>query len=103
FDIHFVNENIYSGFDFNEEHKKQLHQFVIGAQGIAIQNQIEQNKLDKANSRQNQTALELQLIQQVGNNLTSELITSFLAIPTTEANGIDQAITAAELRLTNAN
>lgn len=103
FDIHFVNENVYSGFDFNEEHKKQLHQFVIGAQGIAIQNQIEQNKLDKANSRQNQTALELQLIQQVGNNLTSELITSFLAIPSTEANGIDQAITAAELRLTNAN
>ena len=103
FDIHFVNENIYSGFDFNEEHKKQLHQFVIGAQGIAIQNQIEQNKLDKANSRQNQTALKLQLIQQVGNNLTSELIPGFLTIPPAEANGIDQAITAAELRLTNAN
>jgi wobble nucleotide-excising tRNase len=25
FDIHFVNENIYSGFEFNDEHKKQLH------------------------------------------------------------------------------
>src|SRR4030095_7396986 len=47
FDIHFVNDNIYSGFDFNDEHKKQLHQFVIGAQGIAIQNQIEQNKAAK--------------------------------------------------------
>ena len=45
FDIHFVDENIYSGFDFNEEHKKQLHQFVIGAQGVAIQQQIEQNKV----------------------------------------------------------
>jgi len=31
FDINFVNNNIYSGFDFNEDHKKQLHQFVIGA------------------------------------------------------------------------
>lgn len=102
FDIHFVNENIYSGFDFNEEHKKQLHQFVIGAQGVAIQNQIEQNKLDKANSRQNQTTLESQLIQQVGNNITSELITSFLSIPSTDFNGIDPAITAAELKLTNA-
>jgi wobble nucleotide-excising tRNase len=30
FDIHFVNENIYSGFEFNDEHKKHLHQFVIG-------------------------------------------------------------------------
>ncbi|WP_298324508.1 AAA family ATPase [uncultured Dokdonia sp.] len=103
FDIHFVNENIYSGFDFNEEHKKQLHQFVIGAQGIAIQNQIEQNKLDKATSRQNKSTLESQLIQQVGNKLTTELITSFLSIPPANANGIDQAITAAELKLTNAN
>lgn len=102
FDIHFVNENIYSGFDFNEEHKKQLHQFVIGAQGIAIQSQIEQNKLDKANSKQNQTTLESQLIQQVGNNITSQLITSFLSIPSTDFNGIDPAITAAELKLTNA-
>jgi len=103
FDIHFVNENIHSGFDFNDEHKKQLHQFVIGAQGIAIQNQIEQNKTDKATSRQNQTAIELQLIQQVGNNLTTDLITSFLAIPATQANGIDQLITIAEAALSSAN
>ncbi|MEO8405487.1 MAG: AAA family ATPase, partial [Chitinophagaceae bacterium] len=103
FDIHFVNENIYSGFDFNDEHKKQLHQFVIGAQGIAIQNQIEQNKTDKATSRQNQTAIELQLIQQVGNNLTADLITSFLAIPATQATGIDQLITTAEATLASAN
>lgn len=103
FDIHFVNENIYSGFDFNEEHKKQLHQFVIGAQGIAIQNQIEQNKIDKVNSRQNQTTIESQLIQQVGNNLTSGLINSFISIPSTEAIGIDQAITVAESNLVNAN
>ncbi len=103
FDIHFVNENIYSGFDFNDEHKKQLHQFVIGSQGIAIQNQIEQNKLDKVNSRQNQTTLESQLIQQVGNNLNSELITNFLSLSSTDVNGIDPLITAAELKLTNAS
>lgn len=103
FDIHFVNENIYSGFDFNDEHKTQLHQFVIGAQGIAIQNQIEQNKTDKAALRQNQTAIELRLIQQVGNNLTTDLITSFLAIPATQANGIDQLITIAEAALASAN
>ncbi|MBU4123824.1 AAA family ATPase, partial [bacterium] len=72
FDIHFVDENIYSGFDFNEEHKKQLHQFVIGDQGIAIQHQIEQNKTAKTASRLTQTNIEQQLIQQVGNNLTSD-------------------------------
>jgi wobble nucleotide-excising tRNase len=103
FDIHFVNENIYSGFDFNDEHKKQLHQFVIGAQGIAIQTQIEQNKIDKATSRQNQASIELHLIQQVGNNLTTDLIPSFLAIPVAQANGIDQLITAAEAALASAN
>lgn len=103
FDIHFINENIYSGFDFNDEHKKQLHQFVIGAQGIAIQNQIEQNKIDKATSRQNQTAIELQLTQQVGNNLTTNLITSFLTIPATQASGIDLLIPIAEAALASAN
>lgn len=88
FDIHFVNENVYSGFDFNDEHKKQLHQFVIGAVGIAIQQQIEQNKIAKTASRQTQTAIEAQLIQQVGNNLAADLITPFLAIPAAQANNI---------------
>jgi wobble nucleotide-excising tRNase len=103
FDIHFVNDNIYSGFDFNDEHKKQLHQFVIGAQGIAIQNQIEQNKAAKVLSKQTITNIEQQLFQQVGNNLTTDLITSFLAIPATQANGIDQQITTAEAALASAN
>jgi len=103
FDIHFVNDNIYSGFDFNDEHKKQLHQFVVGAQGVALQSQIEQNKAAKVISRQTQTNIELQLSQLVGNNLTTDLITSFLAIPATQANGIDQQIIAAEAALASAN
>lgn len=103
FDIHFVNENIHSGFDFNEDHKKQLHQFVIGAVGVAIQQQIEQNKAAKAISRQNQINIEQQLIQQVGNNLTADLTSPFLAIPATQANGIDQQITSAEAALASAN
>lgn len=103
FDTHFVNDNIYSGFDFSDEHRKQLHQFVIGAQGIAIQNQIEQNKIDKTNSRQTQTNVEAQLIQQVGNNLTTDLINSFLTIPATQATNIDQLIANAETALASAS
>ncbi|HEY5593514.1 MAG TPA: AAA family ATPase [Paludibacter sp.] len=103
FDIHFVNENIYSGFDFNDEHKKQLHQFVIGAQGIAIQNQIEQNKAAKVISKQNLENVEQQLFQQVGNNLTTDLISSFLAIPVAHATGVDQQILTAEAALASAN
>lgn len=103
FDIHFVNDNIYSGFDFSDDHRKQLHQFVVGAQGVAIQNQIEQNKNAKTSSKQTQATIEAQLIQQVGNNLTSDLITTFLAIPTTQAANIDQLITAADAALANAS
>ena len=103
FDIHFVNENIYSGFDFSDEHRKQLHQFVIGAQGVAIQTQIEQNKIDKTNSRQIQSDIEVQLIQQVGNNLSTNLINSFLSIPVEQANDIDQLIINAETVLASAN
>jgi wobble nucleotide-excising tRNase len=103
FDIHFVNENIYSGFDFNDDHRKQLHQFVIGAQGISIQNQLEQNKADKATSRLAQANIEAQLMQQVGNNLTTELITQYLAIKPAQATNIDQLISTAETTLSNAN
>lgn len=103
FDIHFVNENIYSGFDFSDEHRKQHHQFVIGAQGVAIQNQIEQNKIDKTNSKQTQNNIETQLIQQVGSNLTMSLITSFLSIPEAQTNNIDQLIANAETVLASAN
>ncbi len=103
FDIHFVNDNVYSGFDFNDEHRKQLHQFVIGAQGVAIQNQIEQNKTDKTTSRQNQANIQQQIIQQVGNNLAPGLISSFLRISSSEAQGINQKISAAETALGNAN
>jgi wobble nucleotide-excising tRNase len=103
FDIHFVNENVYSGFDFTDDHKKQLHQFVIGAQGIAIQQQVEQNKIAKATSRINQTAFENQLFQQVSNGLSSGLIAAFLTIPTSQANNIDQQIAVAEASLASAN
>ncbi|MCV9933546.1 AAA family ATPase [Flavobacterium sp. LS1R47] len=103
FDIHFVNENIYSGFEFNEEHKKQLHQFVIGAQGIALQQQIDKNKADKTASRQRQEQISQQLIQLVGNNLSTDALNLFLSIPIVETNNIDSLITSAETILTSAN
>lgn len=102
FDIHFVNQNIFSGFDFNEDHKKQLHQFVIGAQGISIQNQIEQNKADKATSKLLQASLEQKILQQVGNNLTADKITRYLAITSTPSN-IAQLIIDAGIALINAS
>ncbi len=102
FDIHFVNDNIYSGFEFNDDHRKQLHQFVIGAQGIGIQNQIEANKANKTTSRIIQTGYENQLITQVGNGLTIALIQTFLSIPISQTVNIGQLILAAEAVLANA-
>lgn len=102
FDSHFVDENIHSGFDFNDGHKKQLHQFVIGAQGVAIQQQIEQNKIAKSTSKATQTTLENQLIQLTGNGLNSGLLATFLNIPVTQAANVNQQIIDAEAALASA-
>lgn len=36
FDIFFVNENIYSGFEVSSSHKKELHKFIVGAEGVRL-------------------------------------------------------------------
>jgi wobble nucleotide-excising tRNase len=103
FDVHFVNDNVYSGFVFNDDHKKQLHKFVIGAQGVAIQQQIEQNKIDKQTLRQANQTLEQQIITQTGNDLTSGLLTAFLGLRQTAVTGIDPLIVSAQAALAAAN
>jgi wobble nucleotide-excising tRNase len=103
FDIHFVDENIYSGCSFNEEHKKQLHQFVIGAQSVLIQQQIDQNKTDKATSKSTQQNLENQIVLGVANGMLQSMITQFLNISANSAQNIDVKISAAETALTNAS
>lgn len=103
FDIHFVDENIYSGCSFNDEHKKQLHQFVIGAQSVVIQQQIDQNKLDKTASKGVQQNLENQIVLGVGNGMLQSMITQFLNINASKAVNIDTKITAAATAFANAN
>ncbi len=102
FDSHFVSENIFSGFHFTDDHKKQLYQFVIGAQGVAIQQQIEQNKTDKTNSRQIINTSLAQLYQRVGNGLAESSVSGFLQL-TVEPADIDIQISNAEASLTSAN
>ncbi len=103
FDIHFVDENIYSGCSFNDEHKKQLHQFVIGAQSVSIQQQIDQNKLDKTTSKAVQQNLENQIVLGVGNGMLQSMITQFLNVNASKAVNIDAKITAAITAFANAN
>ncbi len=103
FDVHFINENIYSGFDFNDDHKKHLHQFVVGAQGVAIKQQIEQNKLDKTSSRQNQQQIKQDLIDLIQNGLVAGNLQQFLNIPQENTQNIVPQIQTAQIELTNAN
>ncbi len=103
FDIHFVNDNIYSGFEFTDDHKKRLHQFVMGAQGVTLQLQIEQNKADKTRQRQLIESLNQQLLNAVGNGLTPEMIPGFLNLPNTPNPAITQEIADAQAALISAN
>ncbi|GEC77935.1 AAA family ATPase [Flavobacterium aquatile] len=102
FDIHFINDNIYSGFDFGDDHKKQLHQFVVGAQGVAIQQQIETNKTSKTALRASSASLEQQILAQVGNGLTSASLNSFLNLQLASAAGIAPLIVTATGTLASA-
>jgi wobble nucleotide-excising tRNase len=102
FDIHFVNENIYSGFDFNDEHKKQLHEFVIGAQGVAIKQQIEQNKIDKTALRLRISNAENDIIELVGNGINTADMAAFINLSVDQAENINERIEVAEDALTHA-
>jgi wobble nucleotide-excising tRNase len=103
FDSHFVNENVYSGFDFTDDHKKKLHQFVIGAQGVVLQTEIEDNKTAKSTARQNIVTLEQQIVEACDNLLVPTGMASFISITQNQFENIDQRIAAAEQVLSNAN
>lgn len=44
FDAHFVDNNIYSGFDISADHHKSLYQFVVGDTGVSFVKKIERVK-----------------------------------------------------------
>lgn len=44
FDAHFVSNNVYTGFQINSDHKKQLYKFVLGDAGVDTAKKIERIK-----------------------------------------------------------
>ena len=40
FDVHFINENIYTGLEIQNTHKKNLFEIILGQQGISLKNEI---------------------------------------------------------------
>lgn len=102
FDTHFVNENIYSGFEISDEHKKKLHQFVVGAQGVSIKNKILKNKQNKEQKKQELERIAKQLISKVGFGLTEDEVKPFIKIKSIEAKDVDKRIADATIALANA-
>jgi wobble nucleotide-excising tRNase len=102
FDTHFVNENIYSGFEISDEHKKKLHQFVVGAQGVAIKNKILKNKQDKEQKKLQLDKISQQIVAKVSNGLTEDGVKNFIRIKATDAKDIDNRIAEAKTNLSNA-
>ena len=102
FDIHFVQDNIYSGYQITDNHQKGLHQFVVGAQGIAIQQQLDENKANKTRITITVNELLAQLYESVGNGLNKENVKEFTKIPESDAENISERILIAERNLINA-
>jgi wobble nucleotide-excising tRNase len=59
FDIFFVNENIYSGFEVSSTHKKTLHKFIVGAKGVELTEEI--NSLKTEIEKENVILREIKL------------------------------------------
>lgn len=53
FDVHFINENVYSGLEIDSEHQKCLHNFVLGTQSVALTTEINgiKNKIGDSNEK----------------------------------------------------
>lgn len=45
FDVHFINENIYTGLEIQTSHKKNLFDIILGEGGIQLKNDIQHIKL----------------------------------------------------------
>ena len=74
FDTFFVNENIYSGFDINNEHKKKLHQFILGQDGVRIKNKINKAKTLISIQKATITQIEDEIKLQAGYNDVEKIL-----------------------------
>jgi wobble nucleotide-excising tRNase len=68
FDDHFVNENVYSGLSVEPDHRQNLHELVIGANGVALNRQLQDcvSRIEAHNSelRSKQNAIP---VRELGN------------------------------------
>ncbi len=102
FDVNFVNNNVFSGFEISDEHKKKLHKFVIGEQGIELNKKITKNKSDKGEIRTLIKDKESELIGLVGNGLSSAQVPNYLKINNSACINLESEIEDATKNLSTA-
>jgi wobble nucleotide-excising tRNase len=64
FDIHFINENIYTGLEIQNSHKKNLFEIIFGQQGIQLKTDIQniKEKIQETNQAVSKTSADIQKI-----------------------------------------
>lgn len=102
FDVNFVTNNVFSGFEISDEHKKQLHKFVIGEQGVELNKKITQNKSDKADIRTLIKEKGGELIELVGNGLSSAQVSNYLKLESSACINLESEIEDATNSLSTA-
>lgn len=62
FDIHFINDNIFTGLEIQNTHKKNLFEIIFGQQGIQLKNDIQEikTKIKEANDAVKKTSNEIE-------------------------------------------
>lgn len=63
FDIHFINENIYTGLEIQTSHKKNLFEVIFGQQGITLKMQIQsiKERIQNGNKTIKETSEKIEL------------------------------------------
>jgi len=63
FDIHFINDNIYTGLEIQNNHKKNLFEIIFGAQGVQLKTEIQgiKDRIQTGKNTIKQTASQIEL------------------------------------------
>jgi wobble nucleotide-excising tRNase len=78
FDDLFVSENVCSGVDVDTEHRQKLHELILGAQGVALNNAVQQHVERVEEHNKDLRAKEAAIPASFRGNLT---VDAFCALP----------------------
>ncbi|MCF8246652.1 MAG: AAA family ATPase [Saprospiraceae bacterium] len=62
FDVHFINDNVYTGLEIQNSHKKNLFEVILGQQGVQLKSEIQaiKERIMKGNKMTRETARDIE-------------------------------------------